>query len=76
MAKERRKYDPLALIPSSRAIREYLDDARRVANRLAILLQVAETIESAPTIDPDEFAKRLPTKPTDDARRESEEACA
>lgn len=41
----KREYDPLAVIPSTTAIRQRLDKIQEQARRLRILLRTAEQIE-------------------------------
>lgn len=44
MAAVRKKYDPLHFIPSVEVVREKLEETLELADRLKILLEVAERI--------------------------------
>ncbi len=41
-----REYDPLAVIPSAHVLRQRLETTRRLADRLRIMLDVAERLEA------------------------------
>jgi hypothetical protein len=59
----RKPYDPLAVIPSPDAIRQRLTETLTLAERLRILLEVAESVRPHPITTAD----RLPT-PTTEAK--------
>ena len=48
----RKPYDPLDLVPSAKAVRKKLAETLLLAERLRVLLELAERLEAAAAVPP------------------------